>query len=69
MLTRALALFACLLAWAAGAPAADEPGKYTVKANFCGSGQQLVTGPATLQLQLTTGFGAQTLRPARPRTN
>jgi tetratricopeptide (TPR) repeat protein len=34
-----------------------KPGKYKIEANFFGSRQQLVAGPTTLQIKLTTGFG------------
>ena len=35
-----------------------KPGKYKVEANFYGERQQLVTGATTLNLWLSTGFGA-----------
>jgi len=35
-----------------------KPGKYTVRAQFYGHRQQIVSGATTIQLALTTGFGS-----------
>src|SRR5579859_3237380 len=35
-----------------------KPGTYKVEANFYGHRQQVVAGATTLQVKLTTGFGA-----------
>ena len=33
------------------------PGKYKIQANYYGSGQQRLTGPATVQATVITNFG------------